>query len=358
MQPSTPRPPAKWLVATTDKGRDVKPFWTSTTSKAWSARLPSFTRSREWRPVHRDQWHASLSTTMSGAWWSVNMTRLEQPLAAPSLRGTMDTALQRVEAHDFGEAMPEQPWVKEQKVIEKRVKRKAAMRQAQKAKAEANKKKKNNNKGKRKRDLQINDAAAKVEGSFEGKVKLVRIFPAREQKDLIKRWIGTCRWTYNTANAAVKEEKCQPTMAPSLRHYCVNQSGLEELERQAKLAKTAGAPRKKAEDLSWVLETPADVRDRAVCELVQAYKTATKQHGKGNFSVEFRSAKRAAQQESITIGSRDWGRKSGVYAEIFAKDKLRTGKGNELPERMEHEFKVEFGPSSASSLLPCRWPSK
>jgi transposase len=104
----------------------------------------------------------------------------------------------------------------------------------------------------------------------------------------------------------------------------------------AKRARLGSAPSQRL-DLSWVLDTPADVHDKAAAELATAYSTGNKVHGRGNFEVQFRCAKRLAQ-ESITINARDWGRKGGEYAGIFRADRLRSSEP--LPGTIEREFKV------------------
>lgn len=163
--------------------------------------------------------------------------------------------------------------------------------------------------------------------TFEGKSRKVRIFPTAEQKALLKRWIGTARWTYNRCNAAVRNGECKATL-DDLRERFVNRDGLLKRRRT-----NDG----QASDLSWLIDTPYDIRDCAVGELVQAYKNGKKKHGEGNFEVKFRSIK-ALRQETLTVRRRNWNRDYGEYARTLRNDCLRASEP--LPSEMPHDFKV------------------
>ena len=82
------------------------------------------------------------------------------------------------------------------------------------------------------------------------------------------------------------------------------------------------------EELKWVLETPYDVRDEAMRDLLKTYKSnfASKRE---KFDIKFKSKKMRTQ--SIVIHNKHW--KNGTFhPTFFGKDSIR---GSEpLPEKL------------------------
>jgi hypothetical protein len=133
---------------------------------------------------------------------------------------------------------------------------------------------------------------------FEGKSRRIRIFPTKEQKMLIKRWIGTARWTYNQCNAAIRDGVCQAKAKP-LRALFVNEGGVLAPPIKRVTPKSRRRWRRKRREaategkLDWVLDTPYYVRNRAVAEIVQAYSNARKKHGAGSSAASVCARKRS-----------------------------------------------------------------
>jgi hypothetical protein len=96
------------------------------------------------------------------------------------------------------------------------------------------------------------------------RVRKVRIYPTAEEGKILRKWMGTARWTYNQCLARVNEGAKKTKKA--LRALCLN--------AEAKL-----------ED--WVCETPYDVRDEAMNDLLKAFKTCFSKGDK--FKMKFRS---------------------------------------------------------------------
>jgi len=87
---------------------------------------------------------------------------------------------------------------------------------------------------------------------------------------------------YNVCNAAVLAGKCEPKQQ-ALRQLVVNKNALANLnsnyqgfEKQPMVV-----------DYSWVKETLLNIRDKAVAELVLAYKNTKEKYGTSNFMVKF-----------------------------------------------------------------------
>jgi transposase len=85
-----------------------------------------------------------------------------------------------------------------------------------------------------------------------GKAKKIRLYPSKEEEKTLNRWMGTARWTYNECLKAVRDEKV-PRNMKALRERAINK---EAIERMDKL---------------WLCDTPYDVRDEAMKDLLKAY---------------------------------------------------------------------------------------
>src|SRR5437016_7357963 len=124
-----------------------------------------------------------------------------------------------------------------------------------------------------------------------GKVRCICLFPTQEEKLKLKCWMGTARWTYNRCLVAVEKEGIERTKK-AFRAQCLNTVNFNNTE------------------LKWVLETPYDIRDEAMNDLLKSYSTnfAAK---RTKFKIKFRSKK--DRQQSIAILSKHWGTSKAAY---------------------------------------------
>lgn len=122
-------------------------------------------------------------------------------------------------------------------------------------------------------------------------MRKIRLFPSPDEADTLRRWVGTARWTYNACLAAVNNGT--PRTLSALRAACLNADSLSVLAHP------------------WVANTPYDVRDEALRDLLKAYDSnfAAK---RARFTMRFRSKK--ADAESIVVHSKHWAHKRGAYA--------------------------------------------
>ena len=60
-----------------------------------------------------------------------------------------------------------------------------------------------------------------IEKEPAGKTKRIRLFPNQRQKEILKKWFGTARWTYNQCLTEV-EKNGTPRTKKDLRSKCVN----------------------------------------------------------------------------------------------------------------------------------------
>jgi DNA-nicking Smr family endonuclease len=70
------------------------------------------------------------------------------------------------------------------------------------------------------------------------KVKKIRLFPNQSQKEILKKWFGTARWTYNQCLTEV-EKNGTPRTKKDLRIKCLNAEQFKDQNQ-------------------WVLDTPYD----------------------------------------------------------------------------------------------------
>lgn len=128
-----------------------------------------------------------------------------------------------------------------------------------------------------------------------GKAMRIRLYPTAKQRETLRKWFGAARWTYNECLQAVENEGVAKEKK-ALRARAVNDEAIRNLGKE------------------WLRETPYDVRDAAMDDLLKAYASAAaryKEDGR-KFKLKFRSRKHSAQ-ESIVVHSKHWGRKRGVY---------------------------------------------
>ena len=140
----------------------------------------------------------------------------------------------------------------------------------------------------------------------------IKLYPNKEEKETLKKWIGTTRWTYNQAlnginNLGLEINKKQ------LRKHCIVQDS--KLLKQNK----------------WVTQTPNDTRDEAIRDLLKAYKTCFSVGRK--FKMKFKSKKQ--NNQSIVIHSREYGRKRGNFKFIS-----RMKSAEKLPEKIEYDSRI------------------
>jgi putative transposase len=141
------------------------------------------------------------------------------------------------------------------------------------------------------------------------KCRKICLYPNERQKEVLRRWFGTVRWTYNRCVEAVKKGMVKATKK-DLRAYTLNKEALEGGE------------------FAWALETPYDVRDEAMNDLLKAYKSnfaRRKKKADHKFVVHFRSRKRCSS-ESIVIHAKHWSqRHEGVFhVKSFGEEALRS----------------------------------
>ncbi len=124
---------------------------------------------------------------------------------------------------------------------------------------------------------------------------------------ILAKWFGTARWTYNRCLDAVEKEKVKRTKK-ALRAKCLNANNFVDSA------------------LKWVIDTPYDIRNQAMSDLLKAFKTCFAKGDK--FQMKYRSRK--DKQQSIVIESKHWGRKKGEVAfltNIKASEPLPTKLG-------------------------------
>ncbi|KAF0409670.1 recf/recn/smc domain containing protein [Gigaspora margarita] len=81
-------------------------------------------------------------------------------------------------------------------------------------------------------------------------------------------------------------------------------------------------------ELRWILETPYDIRDKAMNDLLKEYKSNCAAN-RTNFKMKFRSKK--DPQQSIAILSKHWGKSHGEYSFLH-----KINSAESLPKQLEY----------------------
>jgi len=143
----------------------------------------------------------------------------------------------------------------------------------------------------------------------------IKLLPSTDQKKTLTRWFNTARWTYNQTVQAIRDGT--PRTKGAIREKCVHNSLFEETNK-------------------WVRETPYEIRDSAMNDVLLAYKTSIAAK-RQKFTVNFKSRK--ASSDSIVIGSRQW-RKGGIpFPSFFGKTPLKTAEP--IPDQLDYDCRLQ-----------------
>ncbi|KAK9331199.1 hypothetical protein V1520DRAFT_275625 [Lipomyces starkeyi] len=164
------------------------------------------------------------------------------------------------------------------------------------------------------------------------KVRRFRVYPSTKQKETLRKWFGTARWTYNQSLDAVEKEDIARTKK-DLRAAFLNKEVIDKM----------GKP--------WVSETPYDIRDAAMDDLLKAYDSTHARYKKGNKLFKIQHCSRTkCRQESIVIHHKHWSHGTGKYA--F----LRKMKSAEpLPKELSHDTsRLAYQRTTATTIFVYR----
>ena len=158
-----------------------------------------------------------------------------------------------------------------------------------------------------------------------GRAKKIRLYPTTKQSLILNAWFHARNWTYNQCVMSIEEHGVKREKKV-LRALWLNKEALEEKFR-------------------WALETPYDIRNEAMCDVLKAYKTSfallKKKHIK-HFKMKY--CKRKAASHSIVIHSSHWKNTQEIfYAAAFEKREgertLRTSEP--LPEKILYDCRLQ-----------------
>jgi hypothetical protein len=154
-----------------------------------------------------------------------------------------------------------------------------------------------------------------------GKSRKIRVYPTSEQRKTLRKWFGTARWTYNECLKEIQENGVAKKKK-ALRARCLNAECFE-----------AGQPKAKS---AWALETPYDLRDEAMADLLKAFKSNFAKGGR--FKMRFRSKKQPCQ--TLVVLAKHWGLTRGPYAQVFGATVLLASEP--LPETLAYDSRLQL----------------
>lgn len=298
--PTTPTSTKTSPLVSTGRDPDLLPYWTESTREAsilswlpteidslaseWSSSSGSSDRlmQNSWFSASKTTAKARITTTTTQ---STNSPMTSSPSSLSLLQNTMDDGLQTTDADARQKQQQQQPTTTPLK--------------RPKGKKQAN--------------------PSTPEKPPPGKAKRIRIYPTTSEKEKLRKWIGTARWTYNECLKAIQNEGV-PMQKKALRARALNDAAIDLMGK----------------DKAWIKETPYDVRDAAMDDLLKAYKSgfARKKNDNKAFKIGFRSRKHSFQ-ESIVIHHKHFKNKTGVYSFIKG---LRSAEP--LPEDLAYDSRL------------------
>lgn len=149
-----------------------------------------------------------------------------------------------------------------------------------------------------------------------GRTRKIKLKPNPGQKRILNQWFNTARWTYNRCVNAITEQGIERSQK-ALRAHCLHNS----------LFITNNC---------WVTQTPFDVRDAAMQDVLKAYKTNFAAKRK-YFKIKYKSRK--ARSDSITIHAKYWKTAGVFYPKSFGKKPIRACEL--LPEKLDYDTRLQ-----------------
>lgn len=179
-----------------------------------------------------------------------------------------------------------------------------------------------------------------------GKVKKIRLFPDKQQRQILNQWIGTARWTYNQVLSGMMEDWTKYKHASHVLEKGNVQFDKKKLEKEyitfdkKKLrARFINNKLFEGTDNAWVIDTPYDVRDEAMIDVLKAYGSnfaKLKKNPEHRFKLKFRS--KHAESQSIVIHSKHW-KSAGIFHPTrWGKERLRAAES--LPNDLVYDTRM------------------
>ena len=158
------------------------------------------------------------------------------------------------------------------------------------------------------------DDAELEDGSEEGlRAKKLKLDPSPAWKTRLRKWMGTARWTYNQCVSLVKTKKIGAGDMKGFRSAVIGahnhggrkvRGGRKPTKRDRRNKKRPQKEKRaeKERRTAWVLETPMEVRDSAMMDVVKAHKTnlaKKKKNSSHTWELKYRSKKDRLQTIKI-----------------------------------------------------------
>lgn len=148
------------------------------------------------------------------------------------------------------------------------------------------------------------------------KTRKIKLNPTSTQRKILNEWFDTARWTYNKCVESIKNRKCFKTKK-SLRSKHLNSEIILKNKN------------------NWVFNTPYDVRDEAMNDLLKA---VTYQDSTGKpYDLKFR--KKRDQSQSIVILKKHYKKKGVFFPKFLGKEPIRGFES--LPEKLDYDTRLQ-----------------
>jgi len=160
--------------------------------------------------------------------------------------------------------------------------------------------------------LKKNEGKQEITESEERKTKKIRLFPTEDQRNKLKQWFGTARWTYNQCLASIKEKKSKLNMKQLRSQFINNDSAI-------------------VQEKTWIKNTPYEIRDQAMHDLIKAFESNKAKGPEHKFDLKFKSKKR--DKDSIAILKKGWKGVGVMFPTFFGSTSIKSSEPlpRELP---------------------------
>lgn len=285
--------------------REARKFWNDFTQQL---------SDNTWLPTNEDilvKTSCNQNTWFTATWKSINTTKNTQQTHHPAKNAQKHKRRRKRER------------TKHKKEKQKQKKKRKKKQQTEEEKKEKEERKQQDDGNHKKRKI-TRKQKKKEEGKQqqddalpnEFKVRKIKLKLSQGQKTILNRWFGTFRWTYNRILKAIKNGDVVPKMA-EIRPKFINNENFE-----------------KGDGLKWVLETPHDIREAAMLDLLAAYKTNwAKREKNKEHTFDIKPKTRKAATDSFPIHHKHYIEGGTIFPTFWRKDMSKPkGHDNNKPE--------------------------
>jgi len=150
----------------------------------------------------------------------------------------------------------------------------------------------------------------------------IKLFPTKEQKEILKKWYGVRRFVYNKCVNLYKSN-------PEMNQQDYRNAVVKEINY--------------ATENTWMNDYEFDLRDEAMRDFCKNLKS--NQAKGGQFEMKFQSKKTEVTKTgtSISVLAKKWNKPKNFYSDVFNPEKMKSSEP--LPDKLDYTCRLQKTPT-------------